>query len=199
VLKIALDGKGLEYRVDEGGGAFYGPKIDIKIKDSLGRSWQCSTIQLDFNEPERFDITYIGEDGQPHRPIMIHRALLGALERFYGVLIEHYGGAFPLWLAPVQVKLLPIADRHHEYARQVSERLTEAGFRVDVDARNEKTGYKIREAQLQKVPYMLVVGNREADSGAVSVRSREHGDQGSQPVDAFIQALGRELTSHTEF
>jgi len=194
-LRAALELRRLPHKVDEGGGAFYGPKIDIKIKDCIGRAWQCSTIQLDFNEPERFDITYIGEDGQPHRPIMIHRALLGALERFFGVLIEHYAGAFPLWLAPVQVRVLPIADRHHEYAEQVRLGLADAGFRVEVDARNEKTGYKIREAQLQKVPYMLVVGDKEVQAGTVSVRSRDRGDLGTQQVDALIQSLTSELTS----
>ena len=194
-LRTALENKGLEYTIDEGGGAFYGPKIDIKIKDALGRVWQCSTIQLDFNEPERFDITYIGQDGQPHRPIMIHRALLGSLERFFGVLIEHYAGAFPLWLAPVQVRLLPIADRHYEYAENVCQKLKEHGFRAEVDARNEKTGFKIREAQLQKIPYMLIIGDREVSSNTVSVRSRNRGDIGSMEVDAFIQELVQELTT----
>jgi threonyl-tRNA synthetase len=194
-LRTALENKGLEYTIDEGGGAFYGPKIDIKIKDALGRVWQCSTIQLDFNEPERFDITYIGQDGQPHRPIMIHRALLGSLERFFGVLIEHYAGAFPLWLAPVQVRLLPIADRHYEYAENVCQKLKEHGFRAEVDARNEKTGFKIREAQLQKIPYMLIIGDREVSSNTVSVRSRNRGDIGSMEVEAFIQELAQELTT----
>jgi threonyl-tRNA synthetase len=176
-------------------GRFTDPKIDIKIKDALGRVWQCSTIQLDFNEPERFDITYIGQDGQPHRPIMIHRALLGSLERFFGVLIEHYAGAFPLWLAPVQVRLLPIADRHYEYAENVCQKLKEHGFRAEVDARNEKTGFKIREAQLQKIPYMLIIGDREVSSNTVSVRSRNRGDIGSMEVEAFIQELVQELTT----
>jgi threonyl-tRNA synthetase len=193
-LRRALESRGLPYEVDEGGGAFYGPKIDLKIKDAIGRDWQCSTIQFDFNLPEKFDLTYMGSDGAQHRPYMVHRALLGSMERFFGVLIEHYGGAFPLWLAPVQMIVLPIADRHHGYAKQVQEKLSAAGFRVDVDARNEKLGYKIREAQGQKVPYMLVVGDKDAEAGAVSVRSREQGDQGAQPLDAFIAAARAELT-----
>ncbi len=149
-LKSALEDQGLSYQVDEGGGAFYGPKIDVKIKDAMGRAHQCSTIQVDFNEPERFDITYVGQDNQPHRPIMIHRALLGSLERFMAVLTEHYAGAFPLWLAPVQAVVLPIADRHKEYAEVVAQKLKAAGFRAKVDDSNEKTGHKIREAQLQR-------------------------------------------------
>ncbi|MEN6373095.1 MAG: threonine--tRNA ligase [Armatimonadota bacterium] len=194
-LKKALEHKGLEYKVDEGGGAFYGPKIDVKIKDALGREHQCSTIQVDFNEPERFNIEYIGEDGKAHRPIMIHRALLGSIERFFGVLVEHYAGAFPLWLAPVQAILLPIADRHQEYAHKVAARLAEKGFRATVDTRNEKTGYKIREAQLQKIPYMLIVGDREIAEDQVSVRSRDKGDIGAKPVDKFIMDLTGELTA----
>jgi len=192
-LKAALEAEGLEYKIDEGGGVFYGPKIDVKIKDAIGRFWQCSTIQVDFNEPERFDITYIGQDNAQHRPIMIHRALLGSLERFMGVLIEHYAGAFPLWLAPVQAVLIPIADRHSEYAESVAARLKTEGFRVEVDSRNEKTGYKIREAQLQKTPYMLVVGDREAEAGQVSVRSRAEGDKGAAPVDDLIAEMNAQL------
>jgi threonyl-tRNA synthetase len=194
-LRAALEAMGLDYKVDEGGGAFYGPKIDVKIKDAIGRVWQCSTIQVDFNEPERFDITYIGEDGKAHRPIMIHRALLGSLERFFGVLVEHYAGAFPLWLAPVQAILLPIADRHQEYAEKVASELAAKGFRAKVDTRNEKTGYKIREAQVQKIPYMLVVGDREVDQGKIAVRSRDKGDIGPQSVDEFIANLNGELTA----
>lgn len=193
-LRKALESRGLDYKVDEGGGAFYGPKIDVKIKDALGREHQCSTIQVDFNEPERFDITYIGEDGKAHRPIMIHRALLGSLERFFAVLVEHYAGAFPLWLAPVQVVLLPIADRHQEYAYSVAEKLKSLELRVTVDVRNEKTGYKIREAQVQKIPYMLVVGDREVEQGQVSVRARDRGDLGARPVDEFLSDLTKELT-----
>lgn len=193
-LRKALEGLSLPYKIDEGGGAFYGPKIDVKIKDALGREHQCSTIQVDFNEPERFDITYVGQDNSAHRPIMIHRALLGSLERFMAVLIEHYAGAFPLWLAPVQAVVLPIADRHMDYAHQVVDRLKADGFRVYVDDRNEKTGFKIREAQLQKIPYMLVVGDREQESGSVSVRSRSEGDQGAIAVGELVSKLKKELT-----
>lgn len=194
-LRAALEAMGLEYKIDEGGGAFYGPKIDVKIKDAIGRVWQCSTIQVDFNEPERFDITYIAEDGKAHRPIMIHRALLGSIERFFGILVEHYAGAFPLWLAPVQVILLPIADRHQEYAESVAAELENAGFRAKVDIRNEKTGYKIREAQMEKIPYMLIVGDREVEHGQVSVRSRDKGDVGPKDLSEFIDGLKGELTA----
>jgi len=194
-LRAALEAEGLPYKVDEGGGAFYGPKIDVKIKDAIGRVWQCSTIQVDFNEPERFDLTYVGQDNAQHRPIMIHRALLGSMERFMGVLIEHYAGAFPLWLAPVQAVVIPIADRHVEYANKVAEELKANGFRVQVDDRNEKTGYKIREAQMQKVPYMLVVGDREAESNAVALRSRVEGDKGAVAVTDLIGELKKELTT----
>lgn len=193
-LKAALEAEGLDYKIDEGGGAFYGPKIDVKIKDAIGRVWQCSTIQVDFNEPERFDITYIGQDNQQHRPIMIHRALLGSLERFMGVLIEHYAGAFPLWLAPLQAVVLPIADRHVEYAQKVADDLKAEGFRVQVDDRNEKTGYKIREAQLLKIPYMLVVGDKEAEAETVSVRSRVEGDKGAIPIADLKRDMKKELT-----
>jgi len=192
-LKAALEDHGLQFDVDEGGGAFYGPKIDVKIRDAIGREWQCSTIQVDFNEPERFDITYVGQDNQQHRPIMIHRALLGSIERFFAVLVEHYVGAFPLWLAPVQAVVIPIADRHVPYAEQVVSELRAKGFRASVDDRNEKTGFKIREAQLQKIPYMLVVGDREHEVGAVSVRSRSEGDRGSIALGEFIEGLRAEL------
>jgi threonyl-tRNA synthetase len=194
-LRNALEVRRMDYAVDEGAGVFYGPKIDIKIKDAIGRAWQCSTIQADFNEPERFDISYIGDDGKAHQPIMIHRALLGSLERFFAVLIEHYAGAFPLWLAPVQVILLPIADRHHDYARLVAADLSAKGFRVSVDDRNEKTGYKVREAQVQKIPYMLVVGDREVEQENVAVRSRDRGDLGPRPLEEFVRDLERELTA----
>ena len=188
-LRASLADEGLPYDVDEGGGAFYGPKIDVKIRDAIGREWQCSTIQVDFNEPERFDITYIGNDNQAHRPIMIHRALLGSLERFMAVLIEHYAGAFPFWLAPVQAIVLPIADRHIGYAEKVAEALRAERFRAAVDDRNEKTGFKIREAQLQKIPYMLIVGDREEEAGAVAVRSRAEGDRGAVPLAELIELL----------
>jgi threonyl-tRNA synthetase len=181
-LRRTLNGRGLPYDVDEGGAAFYGPKIDIHIKDAIGRLWQCTTVQFDFNLPERFGLTYIGEDGQEHQPYMIHRALLGSLERFMGVLIEHYGGAFPVWLAPVQAMIIPIAGRHNEYAQQVQGQLAEAGIRVQADMRNERMNAKIREAQLQKVPYMLIAGDREAASEAVAVRLRSGEDLGAMPV-----------------
>ena len=169
-LRHALDARGLEYDVDEGGGAFYGPKIDVKIRDAIGRAWQCTTIQFDFNEPERFDITFQGADGQAYRPYMVHRAILGSVERFIGVLIEHYMGAFPLWLAPVQAVVIPIADRHQEYADTVAADLRASGLRVQVDKRNERMNLKIREAQIQKIPYMLIVGDREAAAGTVATR-----------------------------
>lgn len=196
-LREALEAKGLSYRINEGEGAFYGPKIDFHLRDCLGRTWQCGTVQLDFLMPEKFDLTYIGEDGQKHRPAMIHRVVFGSLERFIGILTEHYGGAFPLWLAPVQVKVLPIADRHHDWARTVADRLSEAGARVQVDERNEKIGYKIREAQLEKIPYMLVIGDREVAAGTVSVRSREAGDQGSLPLEEFVRRVVEEIAAGT--
>ncbi|MBC7264208.1 MAG: threonine--tRNA ligase [Chloroflexi bacterium] len=185
-LRKALEVEGLPYQVDEGGGAFYGPKIDLKIKDALGREWQMTTIQFDFNLPERFDMTFAGEDGQLYRPYMVHRALLGSLERFFGVLIEHYAGAFPPWLAPVQVKVIPIADRHTEYAHQIKQRLEKADLRVEVDDTSERMNAKVRNAQLQKIPYMLVVGDREAKAGTVSVRLRTGDNLGPQSLDEFI-------------
>jgi len=191
-LKRAADLAGISYEIDEGGGAFYGPKIDIKIKDAIGRSWQLSTVQFDFNLPERFALEYIGSDNQPHRPYMIHRALLGSLERFFGILIEHFAGAFPVWLAPEQARVLPIADRHIPFAETVLKRLTGEGLRAGIDARAEKINYKIREAQLEKIPYMLVVGDKEAESGSVSVRTRSGGDKGSSQIDSFLgEALRR--------
>ncbi|MDH7481800.1 MAG: threonine--tRNA ligase [Armatimonadota bacterium] len=194
-LHEALRANNIIYQVNPGDGAFYGPKIDFHVKDSMGRSWQLGTIQLDFSMPERFDLEYIGEDGKPHRPVMIHRAALGAIERFMGVLIEEYAGAFPLWLAPIQIIVLPIADRHLEYGEKVAGRLSEAGFRVSVDSRNEKTGFKIREAQVQKIPYMLIVGDKEAESGKVSVRKRESGDIGVMLIEDFIAFAKNELTN----
>ena len=172
--------------MDEGAGAFYGPKIDISIKDALGRLWQCTTIQVDFNLAERFDLTFIGEGGKEARPYMVHRALLGSLERFLGILIEHYGGAFPVWLSPVQAILIPITDRHVEYARHVEVQLRAAGLRTEVDSRRERMQAKIRDAQLQKVPYMLVVGDREMEAGAVAVRLRTEEDLGARSVEDFI-------------
>ena len=192
-LRAALEQRGLDFDVDEGGGAFYGPKIDIKITDALGRAWQCTTVQFDFNLPERFDLTYQDAEGGRSRPYMVHRAILGSLERFLGVLIEHYAGAFPLWLAPVQATLIPIADRHVDYAEEVRGRLEAAGYRAQVDTRNERMNQKIRTAQLQKVPYMLVVGDREMEAGAVAVRQREGGDLGAMPLAEVLNLLAEEV------
>jgi len=190
-LKRALEVRGLPYTVDPGEGVFYGPKIDIKIKDSLERAWQCSTIQVDFHNPDRFRLEYIGEDGKAHQPIMIHRALLGSLERFFGVLIEHHAGAFPLWLAPVQAVVIPVAERHQDYGRAVADRLRGQGVRVTVDDRSEKMGYKIREAQVQKIPYMLVVGDKEIEAKNVALRHRQAGDLGAADVDALAARIAR--------
>jgi threonyl-tRNA synthetase len=192
-LKAALERAGQAYRVDEGDGAFYGPKIDCEITDAIGRKWQCATIQLDYQMPERFGLKYIGADNAEHRPVVIHRAILGSFERFIALLIEHFAGAFPLWLAPVQAIVLPIADRHLEYGMEVERRLTASGLRAELDGRQEKIGYKIREAQLQKVPYMLVVGDKEAAGASVAVRSRSAGDQGSRPLDEFIRDAQQEI------
>jgi threonyl-tRNA synthetase len=179
--------------VNEKDGAFYGPKIDFDVTDAIGRKWQCATIQLDYQQPENFDLKYTGADNREHRPVVIHRAIIGSFERFIGILLEHYAGAFPLWLAPVQVVALPISDRHLDYARSVTVGLTAAGLRAETDERQEKIGYKIREAQVQKIPYMLVVGDREAAEGTVSVRERSGGDKGSSTVDAFIAAAREEI------
>jgi threonyl-tRNA synthetase len=194
-LRRALDAVGEPYTVNEGDGAFYGPKIDFDVTDAIGRNWQCSTIQLDYQMPERFDLKYVGADNAEHRPVVIHRAIFGSFERFIALLIEHFAGAFPLWLAPVQVAVLPITDRNTDYARTVRDRLVQAGLRVELDERQEKIGFKIREAQLQKIPYMLVTGDREAAEQAVSVRSRSGGDQGSTRLDAFIEAALLEVRS----
>jgi threonyl-tRNA synthetase len=193
-LTETLDGLGIPYQAMRGEAAFYGPKIDVQVPNVVGKDETVSTVQLDFLMPERFELEYIGEDGQAHRPVVIHRGVLSTMERMLAFLIERYAGAFPLWLAPVQMLVLPIADRHHDYARQVQEKLLAAGFRVEIDARNEKLGYKIREAQNQKYPYMLVVGDKDVEAGAVSVRHREKGDQGATPLDAFIEAARAELT-----
>ena len=185
-LRKALDELKLDYTVNEGDGAFYGPKIDFHLTDSIGRTWQCGTIQLDFQLPMRFEAEYIGADGERHRPIMIHRVVFGSIERFIGILIEHYAGKFPLWLAPVQVKVLPISDKHIDYAKKVTEILKNASIRCEADLRAEKIGYKIRSAQLEKVPYMLIVGQKEEENGTVSVRSREEGDLGEEILKQFI-------------
>jgi len=194
-LKEALKRANLEYTLNEGDGAFYGPKIDFDVTDAIGRKWQCATIQLDYQQPENFDLKYIGADNAEHRPIVIHRAIVGSFERFIAILIEHYAGAFPLWLAPVQAIVLPISDRHQEYAARVRDRIAAAGLRVELDDRQEKIGYKIREAQLQKVPYMLVTGDREAAEGTVSVRSRSAGDFGARSIDAFVAAASDEIAT----
>ena len=194
-LEDSLKRTGVDYEVDRGGGAFYGPKIDLKVKDAIGREWQLSTIQFDFNLPERFDLTYIGEDGQPHRPYMVHRALLGSLERFFGVLIEHYAGAFPVWLSPVQVALIPIADRHLDYARDVAEQLRKAGLRVMVNDRSERMNAKIRDAQNQKIPYMLVIGDQEIENNQVALRLRNGENPGPIPVTTFIERAKEEIAN----
>jgi len=191
-LRESLEQRVLSFGIDEGGGAFYGPKIDIHITDALGRAWQCTTIQFDFNLPERFDLTYQDDEGNRVQPYMVHRAILGSVERFFGVLLEHYAGAFPLWLAPVQAVIIPIADRHLEYASQVQDTLAKAGFRVEVDSRSDRMNQKIRNAQMQKVPYMLVVGDKEAEAESVSVRHRDEGDLGPMPVASFRERLGEE-------
>jgi len=195
-LRMSLERSGVPYQVDEGEATFYGPKIDLKVKDTLGREWQLSTIQFDFTLPERFDLTYVGEDGQEHRPYMIHRALLGSMERFMGVLIEHFSGAFPVWLAPVQAVFIPIADRHFEYVEQVAARLKAAGLRVEVDSRKERMNAKIRDAQLGKIPYMLIVGDREIEDGAVSVRLRSEENLGAMSVDQFLAYAQEQIESH---
>ena len=192
-LRAALDDLGLDYAVNEGDGAFYGPKIDFHLEDSLGRTWQCGTIQLDFQLPQRFNLEYIAADGEKHRPIMIHRVVFGSIERFIGILIEHFAGAFPTWLAPVQVRVLPISDKYMEYGQKVLAELKEAGIRAEIDTKAEKIGYKIREARLQKIPYMLVVGAKEEEDGVVSVRSRFKGDEGQKGLDAFISDIKEEI------
>ena len=192
-LQKALDKSELKYEVDPGEGVFYGPKIDIKIKDSLGRAWQCSTIQVDFNLPERYNMEFVGKDGAKHRPIMIHRALMGSLERFFGVLVEHYAGAFPTWLAPVQTIVLPVGEDFVGYAHEVAGQLKRSDVRVEVDDRNEKLGFKIREAQMQKIPYMLVVGAKEVEANTVAVRSRGEGDLGAINVDDFSKRIVSEI------
>ena len=194
-LKQALEKKGLSYQIDPGEGVFYGPKIDIKIKDSLNRSWQCSTIQVDFNNPERFDVTYRGSDGKDHRPIMIHRALMGSLERFFGILIEHYAGAFPLWLAPVQIGILTIAERHSDYALKTADTLKLNGIRIETNLENEKIGYKIRETTIRKVPYLVIIGDKELDENKLTVRKRNGENMGSFTIDKLIQMIKTEIGS----
>ena len=192
-LKKALATLGKEYEINEGDGAFYGPKIDFHLEDSLGRTWQCGTIQLDFQMPERFDLTYVGADGEKHRPVMIHRVVFGSIERFIAILTEHFAGAFPTWLAPVQVKVLPISGNYSDYARNVTDKLVQAGLRAELDDRNEKIGYRIREAQLKKVPYMLVIGEKEVEANNVSVRGRKTGDEGAMSIEQFIEKVSKEV------
>jgi threonyl-tRNA synthetase len=192
-LRAALEAAGQAYTINAGDGAFYGPKIDVDISDAIGRKWQCATIQLDYQMPARFGLKYVGADNAEHMPVVVHRAIFCSFERFIGILIEHYAGAFPLWLAPVQAVVLPIADRHAAYANEVRAKLDAAGLRAEVDARQEKIGYKIREAQLQKVPYMLVAGDREMQEGQIAVRSRSGGDLGAQPIDEFIRRAVTEV------
>ena len=196
-LKAAIEELGKPYEINEGDGAFYGPKLDFHLSDSIGRTWQCGTIQLDFQMPERFELEYVGEDGQKHRPVMIHRALLGSIERFIGVITEHFAGAFPTWLAPVQVKVMTITDRSRDWAVEAAKRLEAAGIRVETDLRNEKIGYKIREAQSQKIPYMLVVGDKEAEAGTVSVRTRAGGDKGAMPLDEFTAEILEQIKARS--
>ena len=195
ILEDALVNKGIKYRVNPGDGAFYGPKIDFHLVDCLGRTWQCATLQLDFQMPERFELEYVGADGEKHRPVMIHRTVLGSLERFIAILTEHYAGAFPLWLAPVQAIVMPITERAHDYAQSVADALRDLGIRVETDLRNEKIGLKIREAQLQKTPYMLILGDKEVESGLVTVRKRSEGDIGAMGLDEFIDTLTRQILS----
>ena len=192
-LKAAVSEMGKSYSINEGDGAFYGPKLDFHLADSLGRTWQCGTIQLDMQLPERFELEYTGADNEKHRPVMIHRVVLGSIERFIGVITEHFAGAFPLWLSPEQVVVIPVSNAFNEYAEKVNAQLEAAGLRVHADLRNEKMGYKIREAQLQKTPYMLIVGEREMLDGTVSVRSRSEGDIGAIPVSDFIDRANEEI------
>jgi len=198
-LQKALEEMNIDYEINEGDGAFYGPKIDFHLQDSIGRTWQCGTIQLDFQMPQRFELEYVGEDGMKHRPIMIHRAIFGSIERFIGILIEHFAGKFPLWLAPKQVKILPITDRTADYAKRICEELTEMGIRAEIDERNEKIGYKIREAKMEKVPYVLVVGDKEAEQGSVNVNKRGEEANYSLSLKDFIAAAQKEIAEKVIF
>jgi threonyl-tRNA synthetase len=196
-LRAAVEGEGLKYQVDEGGGAFYGPKIDLKLLDALGREWQLSTVQFDFNLPARFDLEYVAEDGKMHRPHMVHRALFGSAERFFAMLIEHYAGAFPLWLAPVQAVVIPIAERHAAFGQEVAALLTEEGMRVEVNDSSERMNAKIRDAQIAKIPFALVIGDREVQNRTVSVRGREGGDQGAMSIEDFLKNTAAERARGT--
>ncbi|PPK48260.1 threonine--tRNA ligase [Clostridium algidicarnis] len=198
-LKLALDKAGLKYKVNEGDGAFYGPKIDFHLRDCIGRTWQCGTVQLDFQMPERFDISYIGADSEKHRPVMVHRVVFGSIERFIGILIEHFAGAFPTWLSPVQVKVLPISEKFHDYAKQVEKQLKEKDIRVETDFRAEKIGYKIREGRMERVPYLLIVGEKEVENNEISVRSRKNGDEGVSSLDSFIEKIQKEVETKENY
>ncbi|MBU3206395.1 threonine--tRNA ligase [Clostridium algidicarnis] len=198
-LKLALDKAGLKYKINEGDGAFYGPKIDFHLRDCIGRTWQCGTVQLDFQMPERFDISYIGADSEKHRPVMVHRVVFGSIERFIGILIEHFAGAFPTWLSPVQVKVLPISEKFHDYAKQVEKQLKEKDIRVETDFRAEKIGYKIREGRMERVPYLLIVGEKEVENNEISVRSRKNGDEGVSSLDSFIEKIQKEVDSKENY
>jgi len=192
-LRAALEALEMKYKINEGDGAFYGPKIDFHLRDCIGRTWQCGTIQLDFQMPERFDLSYVGPDGEKHRPVMVHRTVFGSIERFIGILIEQYAGAFPAWLAPVQVKIMNITDNQLEYVKKIAEELRENDIRVELDTRNEKIGYKIREAQMQKIPYMLVCGDKEMEGNKVAVRKRKEGDMGAMTIEEFKKLLLDEI------
>jgi threonyl-tRNA synthetase len=198
-LAEAMDEMGMSYKINPGDGAFYGPKLDFHLQDSIGRTWQCGTIQLDFQMPEKFDMAYIGEDNQKHRPVMIHRVAFGSMERFIGILTEHFAGAFPLWLAPVQVKIMNITGNQLDYVNELAKKYKKAGIRVEVDTRNEKIGYKIREAQTQKIPYMLVIGDKEMSDGLVAVRKRGEGDIGTQKANDFMELLKKQIAEKTFF
>jgi threonyl-tRNA synthetase len=196
-LKEALEEKGIAFTLNEGDGAFYGPKIDFHLEDAIGRTWQCGTIQLDFQMPERFDLTYVDKDNEKKRPVMVHRTILGSMERFMGILIEHFAGKFPVWIAPVQVSILPISDKFNDYAYELKKTMEDKGIRVEVDDRAEKIGFKIREAQMQKIPYMLVVGEKEVEQNLISVRKRDHGDLGQKPIAEFIENILEEIENKT--
>ncbi len=196
-LADAITSIGKEYKINPGDGAFYGPKLDFHISDCLNRTWQCGTIQLDYQLPGRFNLEYVGDDGEKHTPVMIHRVVFGSIERFIGIITEHFAGAFPTWLAPVQAMVIPISEKHAEYAKQLLAKLEAAGIRAQADMRNEKMGYKIREAQLQKIPYMLVVGDKEAEAGTISLRSRKNGDEGTMSAEEFISRIREEIDSRS--
>ena len=197
-LRKALEHRGLKYIVNEGDGAFYGPKIDFHLKDSIGRTWQCGTIQYDMQMPEKFDLTYVGEDGEKHRPIMLHRVVYGSIERFIGILIENYAGAFPVWFAPVQARILPITDKHADYAYDLKKKMFDLGLRVEVDARSEKIGYKIRESQVMKTPYTLVVGDQEVENGTAAVRKYGEKDSETMKVDDFIKYVQEKIATRDQ-